>query len=187
VSSKDQAFFGAKEEHLPELDDIYLGWVLDSSPFNGHLSLAVLREGFEMFGRRPEYLQALLGDLQRDSASDHATLNDVFVQRTAERLALNRKAFMSALRAMDALDAAVFRRMALLGERFTPFDQSAMVHYQRLMQESDPVAAVERPTKSAVQAALERLRRDAFVWNAGRGLWYIEDTQHTAWMLSGEP
>ena len=59
VASKDQAFFGAKEEHLPELDDQYLQWVLDTSDFNDHLSLDVLREGFEVFSRRPEALQLL--------------------------------------------------------------------------------------------------------------------------------
>lgn len=187
VSSKDQAFFGAREEHLPELDDTYLEWVLESSPFRGHLSMAVLREGFEMFGRRPEYLQGLLGDLQQDKALHLAALNDVFVGKAAGRLTQNRAAFVSALRSMDVLDAAVFRRMALLGERFTPFDGAAIAHYERLMQESDPAATVERPTKSAVQTALERLRKDSFVWNAGRGLWYIEDTQHKAWVLSDEP
>lgn len=183
VSAKDQAFFGAKEEHLPELDDTFLRWVLDSSPFKESLSLEVLRAGFELFGRRPEFLQGLLGDLERDGATALLKLDDIFVDKATERLADNRKRFVSALRAMEALDAAVFRRMALLGDDFTPFDESAMGHYVRLMQESEPAATVERPTKSAVQAALERLRRDSLVWNAGRGLWYIDDAQHAAWVL----
>ena len=82
---------------------------------------------------------------------------------------------------MAPLDAAVFRRMAELGEKFTPFNEAALVHYESLMQAADPGPTVERPGKSAVQTSLERLRKDSLVWNAGRGLWYIEDAQHQAW------
>jgi len=35
-----------------------------------------------------------------------------------------------------------------------------------------------------VQVALERLRKESLIWNAGRGLWFVEDSQHAAWALA---
>jgi hypothetical protein len=184
VSSKDQAFFGAKEEHLPELEDAYLEWVLNSSPFKACLSLAVIRQGFEMFSRRPEYLQSLLKSLEDASDFDPATIDNVFVERVAASMERSRQTFLASLRSMEALDAAVFRRMARLGEKFTPFDEGALSDYVALMNKANPHVKAERSTKSSVQSALERLRKESMVWNAGRGLWHIEDSQHVAWVRS---
>jgi molybdopterin-guanine dinucleotide biosynthesis protein len=183
VSSKDQAFFGAKEEHLPELDDLYLQWVLDNSPFKERLSLPVLRQGFEVFGRRPEPLQGLLTALQGDRDFDPASIDAVFVQRAIQSMEHARQSFLASLRSMDALDAAVYRRMAELGTEFTPFDDGALKHYQELMNRANSDATAERPSKSQVQGALERLRKETMIWNAGRGIWYIEDSQHRAWTV----
>ena len=49
VASKDQAFFHAMQEHLPELDDTYLEWALENSPLKGKLSRSVLHDGFEIY------------------------------------------------------------------------------------------------------------------------------------------
>jgi hypothetical protein len=184
VASKDQAFFHARQEHLPELDDTYLAWVLDHSPFKAHLSLGVLHQAFEIFSRRPEPLQALLAAFERDRALDPATLDRVFVEGAHRAMETARQAFMVSLRSMDALDAAVFRRMARLGRDFTPFDGEALRDYERLMREAVPDADVAMPGPSAVQVALERLRKESLIWNAGRGLWFVEDSQHGAWALA---
>ena len=184
VAFKDQAFFHARQEHLPELDDTYLAWVLDHSPFKAHLSLGVLHQAFEIFSRRPEPLQALLAAFERDRALDPATLDRVFVEGAHRAMETARQAFMVSLRSMDALDAAVFRRMARLGRDFTPFDGEALRDYERLMREAVPDADVAMPGPSAVQVALERLRKESLIWNAGRGLWFVEDSQHGAWALA---
>ena len=191
VASKDQAFFHARQEHLPELDDTYLAWVLDHSPFKGHLGLDVLHDAFEIFSPRPEPLQALLTSFERDPALDRTTIDRVFVAGAVRAMEAARQAFMVSLRAMDALDAAVFRRMARLGRDFTPFDGAALQDYAALMAAWAPVPAPETagsvPGPSAVQVALERLRKESLIWNAGRGLWFIEDSQHAAWALAGPP
>lgn len=184
VASKDQAFFHARQEHLPELDDTYLAWVLDHSPFKGHLGLRVLHDAFEIFSRRPEPLQALLTALEQDRTLDATTIDRVFVERATLSMEAARRAFRVSLRSMDALDAAVFRRMATLGRDFTPFDGEALRDYERLMKEAAPGADVAMPGPSGVQVALERLRKESLIWNAGRGLWFIEDSQHAAWALA---
>jgi hypothetical protein len=180
VASKDQAFFGAKEEHLPELADDYLAWVLKNSPFEGHLSLSMLRQGFDMVSRRPEHLQSILQAMNADPKVGPSNINEAILPRVAESLEGSRQMFMSALRAMDPLDAAVFRRMSEMGNEFTPFDEAALTDYQMRMSRATGEQA-DRPTKSSVQSALERLRKESLVWNAGRGLWYVEDSQYASW------
>ena len=184
VSSKDQAFFGAKEEHLPELGDAYLQWVLDRSTFKTCLSLPVIRQGFDVFSRRTEYLQRLLKSMEDEPAFDANTIDRVFVERAGASMEHARQTFLASLRSMEALDAAVFRRMARLGDKFTPFDEGALRDYAALMSQDATRIKVERPTKSGVQSALERLRRESLIWNAGRGLWHIEDPQHAVWTRS---
>jgi hypothetical protein len=184
VASKEQAFFGAKEEHLPELGDDYLQWVLNGSRLKGHVSLPVIRQAFEMFGRRPEHLQSLLSEIENSSEADLRSVEGSFVEKAAASMERTHQTFLASLRSMDPLDAAVLLRMARLGEAFTPFDEEALRDYQALMQAANPQVKAELPTKSSVQAALERLRKEVMVWNAGRGLWYIEDTQHAAWLRS---
>jgi hypothetical protein len=93
--------------------------------------------------------------------------------------------FLSALRAMDPLDAAVFRRMSEMGNEFTPFDESALTDYLMRMSRATGEQA-DRPTKSSVQGALERLRKESLVWNACRGLWYVEDSQYASWARGEE-
>jgi hypothetical protein len=180
VASKDQAFFGAREEHLPELADDYLAWVLKNSPFEGHLSLSMLRQGFDMVSRRPEHLQSILQAMNADPKVGPSNINEAILPRVAESLEGSRQMFMSALRAMDPLDAAVFRRMSEMGNEFTPFDEAALTDYQMRMSRATGEQA-DRPTKSSVQSALERLRKESLVWNAGRGLWYVEDSQYASW------
>lgn len=121
---------------------------------------------------------------QQRSINPAKVIDGSFVERAAATMERTHQTFLASLRAMDALDAAVLRRMARLGEAFTPFDEEALGDYQALMQKSNPQAKAERPAKSSVQSALERLRKDSLVWNAGRGLWYIEDSQHATWLRS---
>lgn len=92
-----------------------------------------------------------------------------------------RDGFLQGLHGMEPLDACVLRRMALTGKDFTPFDAKALAQYSQLLQ-TDGAAPVAQPTQSAVQSALERLRKEGLVWNAGRGLWFIEDAQHAGWI-----
>ena len=193
VSSKDQAFYHATQQHLPELDDTYLQWVLANSPLKDNLSLSVLHDGFDIFSRRPEPLQALLKAVEKDKTLDALQINAVFVGMAGKAMEVSRQTFMTTVESMDMLDAAMFRRMALLGNKYTAFNAQAVAHYIELMAEFSSVGSgsttgqtpekIDPPTASAMQNALERLRKDSLVWSGGRGQWFIEDSQHVSWVL----
>lgn len=181
VSAKDQAFYMAPMEDLELLGLPYLQWVLQNSAAANKPSISALASGFEVCGHRPEPLKKVLRELTKSRALNPAELDSRFLELMGNNLRSVRDTFIQGLSGMAPLDAAVMRRMALTGNAFTPFDATALAHYGQLLQTYGATAPIA-PSQSAVQTALERLRRDGLVWNAGRGLWFIEDTQHTAWI-----
>lgn len=181
VSSKDQAFYMAPMEDLEQLGADYLQWVLQTSTFRCKPSLAALVTGFDRCSHRPEPLKSVLRELAKSPTLEPDEIDSRFLDLMARNLQSARDSFIQGLHGMEPLDAAVLQRMALTGKDFTPFDASALAHYSQLLQTS---GATEKtlPTQSSVQSSLERLRKEGLVWNAGRGIWLIEDAQHIGWI-----
>lgn len=181
VNAKDQAFYMAPMEDLEQLGSDYLAWVLQTSTYRTQPSLQALQEGFDLCSHRPEPLRSVLRELSRNRSLAADGVDRRFLELMANRLQAARDSFLMGLHGMEPLDACVMRRMALTGQDFTPFDAKALAHYRQLLQvDGAPLAAL--PTQSSVQTALERLRKEGLVWNGGRGLWFIEDAQHSAWI-----
>lgn len=181
VSAKDQAFYMAPMEDLELLGTDYLAWVLQTSTYHAQPSLQALEKGFDMCSHRPEPLRAVLRELSRFRPQTPDALDARFLELMGKNLLTARDSFLQGLHGMEPLDACVLRRMALMGRDFTPFDAKALAHYRQLLQ-ADGAELAPLPTQSSVQSALERLRKEGMVWNAGRGLWFIEDAQHSAWI-----
>ena len=181
VNAKDQAFYMAPMEDLERLGADYLAWVLQTSTYPTQPSLKAIQEGFDMCSHRPEPLRSVLRELSRSRQLAPDAVDRRFLELMANKLQSARDSFLMGLHGMEPLDACVMRRMALTGKDFTPFDTKAMAHYGQLLQ-TDGAALAALPTQSSVQSALERLRKEGLVWNAGRGLWFIEDAQHSAWI-----
>jgi hypothetical protein len=188
VNAKDQAFYMAPLEDLELLGMDYLAWVLQMSALRQKPTLSALRQGFEMCCHRPEPLRAVLRELGRvrsDAAVAPDALDARFLALMRQNLQAARDSFLQGGHGMAALDACVLRRMALLGKDFTPFDAAALAHYRQLL-EADG-STPELPTQSSVQSALLRLQKEGLVWNAGRGVWLIEDAQHSEWIRASLP
>lgn len=181
VSAKDQAFYMAPMEDLEQLGTDYLAWVLQTSTYRTQPSLQALQQGFDMCSHRPEPLRSVLRELSRNRLLAPDAVDQRFLELMANKLQSARDSFLMGLHGMEPLDACVMRRMALMGQNFTPFDAKALAHYSQLLQ-ADGAELASLPTQSSVQSALERLRKEGLVWNAGRGLWFIEDAQHSAWI-----
>lgn len=181
VSAKDQAFYMAPMEDLEQLGTDYLAWVLQTSTYRTQPSLQALQQGFDMCSHRPEPLRSVLRELSRNRVLAPDAVDQRFLELMANKLQSARDSFLMGLHGMEPLDACVMRRMALMGQNFTPFDAKALAHYSQLLQ-ADGAELASLPTQSSVQSALERLRKEGLVWNAGRGLWFIEDAQHSAWI-----
>jgi len=188
VNAKDQAFYMAPMEHLELLGSDYLAWVLQTSALRYKPTLSALQQGFEMCSYRPEPLRAVLRELSRGrgGATEAAEDQDTrFLAIMRQHLQAAQDSFLQGLNGMEPLDACVLRRMAVMGKDFTPFEATALAHYQQLLHANG--SAAELPTQSSVQSALLRLQKEGLVWNAGRGVWMIEDTQHSEWIRVSVP
>lgn len=186
VNAKDQAFYMAPMEDLELLGLDYLAWLLQTLTLRHKPSLPTLQQGFEMCSHRPEPLRAVLRELARGrlaATEAQEAIDARFLALMRNNLQSARDSFLQGLHGMAPLDACVLRRMAWMGKEFTPFDATALAHYHQLLQ-ADGSAPAELPTQSSVQTALGRLQKEGLVWNAGRGLWFIEDTQHSEWIRS---
>jgi hypothetical protein len=181
VNSKDQAFYMAPMEELVQLDDEYLAWVLETSKYKLNPSLEALARGFDMCSHRPELLKKILRDLSKEKGLTAEDVDARFEYLTISALAAARDNFIKGLNGLEPLAGAILRRMAHTGKEFTPFDTKALEDYSRLLKKYHSPDALT-PKLSSVQASLERLRKDGLVWNAGRGQWFIEDTQHISWI-----
>lgn len=181
VNAKDQAFYMAPMEDLELLGADYLAWLLQTSTYRSKPTLSALQQGFDLCSHRPEPLRAVLRELSRCPLDAPDARDAQFLALMGQNLQSARESFLQSLRAMLPLDACVLRRMALLGKDFTPFDVTALAHYSQLLQSHGSGLDVV-PTQSSVQSALERLRKEGLVWNAGRGIWLVEDSQHSAWI-----
>lgn len=181
VNAKDQAFYMAPMEDLELLGADYLAWLLQTSTYRSKPTLSALQQGFDLCSHRPEPLRAVLRELSRCPLDAPDARDAQFLALMGQNLQSARESFLQSLRAMLPLDACVLRRMALLGKDFTPFDVTALAHYSQLLQSHGSGLDVV-PTQSSVQSALERLRKEGLVWNASRGIWLVEDSQHSAWI-----
>lgn len=185
VSSKDQAFYKAPLEAFAPLGEDYLAWLLATAGSRPMPTLPALTKGFERVGHRPEPLKKVLRTLLKEHESDRAQLvvDTRFLWLIEETLDLDRTLFLQNLNGLDPLDAAVLRRMAKMGNNFAAFDEAAMASYRESLGKHAPDN--DTPiTKSSVQTSLERLRKEGYIWNFGRGAWLIEDGQYATWINS---
>jgi hypothetical protein len=183
INSKDQAFYKAPLEQLEPLGDDYLAWLRKTRGRQPMPAKGVLKQGFERMGHRPEPLKGVLKDLlKRSPGAAQADIDAQFLSLVEASLEADRDLFLRSIEGRDPLDAAVLFRMAKV-DKFAPFDEASMDSYRRARTARSPDD--DTPiSKSSVQSALERLRKDGLVWNHGRGAWVIEDSQHAAWLRS---
>ena len=184
VTGKEQAFLNAKLIDLPHLGQDYLHWVQAGFGCEVKPSIAALNDAFISSSYRPEILADVLDDLELAFEPESGNIDDHVRARVLEKLALYRQAFIQIFENLPTLQAAVMQTMAELGVDFAAFKQPTMERYVNIcaQRSSEPV----RVESSSVQYALDALREKQLVWKSARGVYAIEDTQHSAW-LSGLP
>lgn len=181
VDDKDQAFYQAPMMGLPTLGKDYLAWFRDRQKFEPKPGLEAMQKGFDACNHRPEPLRAVFKELLLKTDVLPQDIDAAFLQAVEASLARSKENFLQQVRALNPLDAAVFKIMARDDKHYAPYSKSSMLDYRALILEATGDSATEL-NQSAVQLALERLRADKFVWRAGRGAYLIEDPQHAAWI-----
>lgn len=181
VNGKDQAFLNAALVDLDPLGDDFLAWEMAQFEGRFHPSMPVLRQAFKACGNKPESLRKALDDLAFKTDAGEENVDLVFQQILENIMQEAKEGFIRQVNSLPPLQAAVLYVMALTGAKYAPFRPHTMRMYEAICK----VIAVEEPKveTSGVQYALEALRSKLLIWSSARGVYAIEDSQHTAWLI----
>ncbi len=185
VNTSGAPFYGSTVERMPELDKGFVEFVVaiieadrpDLKPVDADR----LFDAFRLFGSRPQFFAAALGQALNPLTSSDERF-EVQVLRAAEQSQQEDERQMeSEFRSLRTLEQAVLWRLLDQGTRFRPYDAEALRFY------SDAVsrlgASKGKVTAQAVQAALESLRSrtPALVWKSARNEYAVSDSSMHKW------
>jgi hypothetical protein len=181
VEDKDQAFYQAPLTQLPTLGQDYLEWFLARENFEPKPGLDAMSRAFGACNHRPEPLRKVFRELKLVTGLTVDTIDARFLSMMEGALARAKENFLQQVNGLNPLEAAVLKVMAVEDKNFAPYTKNSYASYQAFMYASTGERRSD-VAQFAVQAALEKLRSEKYVWRAGRGAYLIEDSQHTAWI-----
>lgn len=181
VNSTSAPFYGSSIHQMPTLGKSYVDHVAaliaqqrtELQPVD-HMALL---EAFQLFGYRPQFFHAAIGEALNPLEADNGERFEQRVLTAARRRQAQDTAQMqSDYLGLKPLERAVLWRMLAAGNKFRPYDAESLGTYR----EHCPGITVS-PQK--VQAALESLRdrTPALVWKSARGEYSVQDSAMHEW------
>lgn len=181
VNTNGAPFFGSSVHKMPTLGKSYVDHVAtliaSQRPDLAPVDHLVLLEAFQLFGHRPQFFHAAIGEALNPLEAEpgqrfEQRVLDAATARRAQDTAQMRSEFLG----LRPLERAVMWRMLALGRQFRPYDAEALDFYR-----SRCVGMTVSAQK--VQAALESLRdrTPALVWKSARGEYSADDAAMHAW------
>lgn len=181
VNSTSAPFYGSSIHQMPTLGKSYVDHVAALiEQQRGDLKTVdhlTLLEAFQLFGYRPQFFHAAIGEALNPLEADNGEPFEQRVLAAARRRMAEDTAQMKAdFLGLKPLEQAVLWRMLAAGSKFRPYDAESLASYR----EHCPGLTVS-PQK--VQAALESLRdrTPALVWKSARGEYSVQDSSMLEW------
>jgi len=186
VLKNGQPFFGARVSEFPRLGRDYVEFVtqLWNSSLASHNQFAIedVEYAFELVGRRPEMLTALLSDT-RVILGEASNLGELLREGALNHQQGVWSDYESACNDLSALQRAVLEVIAwraLRKQPFAPFSSETLEDINRKLEEAQEVPNATKPN---VQKALEVLRERELIWKANRGEYALEDSSMAKWLI----
>lgn len=170
-----QPFYGVQVQKFPLLDwDFAKGFV---EHYNKELSGAVLSvdavfSAFSALAYRPEFLIiAVRTAISHFLESSGADLNECVISAAKEIKEKTENQLKADVSNLTPIQRAVFEVLIRNHANFTPFKDSTMEEYKKIL---------GRPLgQSSIQAALESLRKKGLVWKEAFGGYVLENESYT--------
>lgn len=181
VNSTSAPFYGSSIHQMPTLGKSYVEHVAalieqQRSELRPVDQLALL-EAFQLFGNRPQFFHAAIGESLNPLEADNGERFERRVLAAARRRQAEDTAQMkSDYLGLKPLEQAVLARMLAIGSKFRPYDAESLAFYRQRC--SDMTVSPQK-----VQAALESLRdrTPALVWKSARGEYSVQDSTMHEW------
>jgi len=179
VNTAGAPFYGSQVQRMPPLGPDFIAHVAalieaqraDLRPVDPQR----LQQAFEVFGFRPQFFMAALGQVLSPLAGLSVRFEVAMLEAAQAQQAQDEAQMASDYLGLKPTEQAVLWRMLAQGPRYRPYDAEALRFYRD--QAGHPVNAAQ------AQRALESLRQrtPALVWKSARGEYALEDAAMHRW------
>lgn len=179
VNSNGAPFYGSQITRMPALAGDFISHVAalieDQQPARKPVDTEILARAFELFGYRPQFFIAAIGNALSPLADGTQRFEEAVMDAALEQQRQDEAQMESEYLALKPLERAVLWRLLDQGPRFRPYDAEALRFYRE--------KTSENVTAQKAQAALEALRErtPALVWKSARGEYAVDDAAMHKW------
>lgn len=185
VNTNGAPFYGSQVQRMPELGKDFVDFVVAlierERPELRPVDAIQLTEAFQLFGARPQFFAAALGEALSPLTSGEGRFERQVLTAAEQRMRDDEAQMESEFLSLRPIEQAVLWRLLEQGNRFRPYDADALRFYREkvaLRGGSDT-----RVTAQHAQNALEaiRSRSPALVWKSARGEYAVDDAMMHKW------
>lgn len=179
VNTAGAPFYGSQIQRMPHLGPDFIAHIAamietqraELKP----VDQALLQQAFEVFGFRPQFFMAALGEVLSPLTTLTERFEAAVLEAARQQQAQDEDQMASDYLGLKPTEQAVLWRMLEQGTRFRPYDAEALRFYRD--KTGHPVNAAQ------AQRALEALRQrmPALVWKSARGEYAVEDAGMHRW------
>lgn len=179
VNTAGAPFYGSQIQRMPPLGPDFIahvaGLIEAQRPELGTVDQTLLQQAFEMFGFRPQFFMAALGQVLSPLAALNGRFEPALLEAAMQQQAQDEAQMESDYLGLRPVEQAVLWRMLAQGPMFRPYDAEALRFYRD--KSGQPVSVTQ------AQKALESLRQrmPALVWKSARGEYALEDAAMHRW------
>lgn len=182
VNTAAAPFYGSQIQRMPPLGADFMahvaGLIEAQRPELKPVDQTLMQQAFEVFGYRPQFFMAALGQVLSPLAAGEGRFEAELLNAARQRQQLDEAQMASDYLGLKPAEQAVLWRMLEQGTRYRPYDAEALRFYRE---------KVNRPVNVAhAQKALETLRQrmPALIWKSARGEYSLEDAAMHRWFES---
>lgn len=179
VNTAAAPFYGSQIQRMPPLGPDFIAHVATlveaQRPELKPVDQALLVQAFEVFGYRPQFFMAALGQVLSPLAALTGRFEPALLEAAEQQQAQDEAQMESDYLGLKPTEQAVLWRMLEQGQRYRPYDAEALRFYRD--KAGHPVSVAQ------AQKALEALRQrmPALVWKSARGEYALEDAAMHRW------
>ncbi|MBL8452444.1 MAG: ATP-binding protein [Zoogloea sp.] len=179
VNTAGAPFYGSQIQRMPHLGADFIAHIAAlieaQRPALQPVDQALLQQAFEVFGHRPQFFMAALGQVLSPLANYTGRFELALLDAAQHQQSQDEAQMESDYLGLKPTEQAVLWRMLEQGQRFRAYDAEALRFY--CDKTGHPVTAAQ------AQRALEALRQrmPALVWKSARGEYAVEDAAMHRW------
>lgn len=185
VNTNGSPFFGSQVQRMPELGRDFVDFVValieHDRPELHPVDADMLSNAFQLFGNRPQFLAAALGDAMNPLNGDEGRFERRVFAAAEQRLRDDERQMESEFQSLRPIEQAVLWRLLEQGNRFRPYDAEALRFYREKvnLQGGADVRVSAQQAQNALEAI--RARTPALVWKSAYGEYAVDDAMMHKW------